>query len=327
MVNGTQAIYIEKGGKLHETEAHFESEDHIMRVIQGLCEPLGRTINEVTPIVDARLPDGSRINAVVRPIALTGPTLTIRKFPARTLTVEDLIGLGAWSEKVVEFLQQAIQARVNMVVSGGTSSGKTTVFNLLSRFFDDNERVVTVETAAELQLQHKHVIALESRPPNRDGTGEITMADLIMNASRMRPDRIIGGEVRSGEVWDMLQVMTQGFDGSMFTIHAVDVPDVLDRIEMMCIASVSLPVLQIRAKIAQGINLITHQDRLPDGTRRITRISEVVGLKNNIIETRDIMRYMPTGSDNGRTVGEFRFTGVIPTFANRLELPENFFAS
>jgi len=326
MVNGARYIYVEKRGKMIETDLKFEDEDAVVRTIHSIVDPLGRHISEKMPIVDARLPDGTRVNAVLRPIAISGPTLTLRKFSKAELTIEQLIKFGSWSPKVVDFLRACVEAQLNLIVSGGTSSGKTTIFNTISEFIPEQERVVTVETTAELQLRHKHVVVLETRPPDPDGEGEITIADLIVNSTRMRPDRIIAGEVRGGEVWDMLQVMTSGYDGSMFTIHAIDVSDALDRIELWSTAATSLPLLQIRGKIAQGISLIVHQNRLPDGTRRITEISEVVGLKNNNIETRTIMTYVPTGQEDGRTVGEFRFTGYIPTFANRLNLNEAFFA-
>lgn len=325
MVNGTANIYVEKRGKMIETDLKFESEEEILVTIQGIIKPLGRTISEKSPIVDARLSDGTLINAVIPPIALTGSTLTLRKFNKGELTIEQLIRFGSWSEKVVEFLRACVEVHLNLIVSGGTSSGKTTIFNTISEFIPDDERIVSVETRAELNLRHKHLVALETRPANPEGEGEISIGRLISNATRMRPDRIIAGEVRGGEVWDILQVMTSGYDGSMFTIHANDVSDALDRIELWSTAATSLPLLQIRGKIAQGIHVIVQQNRLPDGTRRITDISEVVGLKNSNIETRSIMTYVPTGQENGRTVGEFRFTGYIPTFAKRLTLRENFF--
>lgn len=326
MVNGTENIYIEKQGKIIETELRFDSEDDILISINSMIQPLGRHISEETPIVDGRLSDGTRINAVIRPIALTGPTLTLRKFSFPRMTVEKLIGYGSWTEKIVEFLKACIEARLNLVLSGNTSSGKTTVFNILSEFIPDDERIVTVENTAELLLRHKHMVMLETRPPNREGKGEITITDLISNATRMRPDRIISGEVQGVEAWDMLQVMTSGYDGSMFTAHAIDVADTLDRLELWCTAATNLPLLQIRGKIAQGINLIVHQHRLQDGTRKIIEISEVVGLKNNNIETRTIMQYVRTGEVDGKLTGESRFTGYIPTFGKRLNLPETFFA-
>lgn len=326
MVNGTANIYIEKRGKLIETDLSFETEDDILNTINSIIKPLGRHISENAPIVDGRLSDGTRINAVIRPVALTGPTLTLRKFSFPQMTVENLLEYGSWTEKVVEFLKACIEARLNLVLSGNTSSGKTTVFNVLSEFIPEDERIVTVETTAELMLRHKHLVILETRPPDKDGRGEINIANLIMNATRMRPDRIISGEVRGAEAWDMLQVMTSGYDGSMFTTHAIDVADTLDRIELWCTAATNLPLLQIRGKIAQGINLIVHQHRLQDGTRKIIEISEVVGLKNNNIETRTIMQYVRTGEVDGKLTGESRFTGYIPTFAKRLNLPEKFFA-
>ncbi len=326
MVNGARNIYVEKRGKIIETDLRFETEDDVLTSIKSIVEPLGRQITEESPIVDARLPDGSRIHAVIRPIAISGPTLTLRKFSFPHLTIEKLIEYGAWTEKIVEFLRACVASRMNLVVSGNTSSGKTTVFNLLSEFIPEDERIITAETTAELQLRHKHVIVLETRPPDADGRGEITISDLIVSATRMRPDRIITGEVRGGEVWDMLQVMTSGYEGSMFTVHAVDIADTIDRIELWCTATTGLPLLQIRGKIAQGIDLIVQQTRLQNGARKITEISEVVGLKNNLIETRPIMQYVYADELDGKLNGRSQFTGYVPTFAKRLNLPENFFS-
>lgn len=323
MVNGTNAIYIEKHGKLIKTDLNFESEEAVVRTIKSIVEPLGRWISEEAPIVDARLSDGSRVNAVIRPIALTGPTLTLRKTIKKPLSWDDLLRFGSVSERVIQFLRACIRAKQNMVISGGTSSGKTTIFNALSEFIPDNERIVTAEVAAELQLRHNHIVVLETRPPNPDGKGEITMSDLITNAQRMRPDRIISGEVRGSEAWDMLQAMTLGYDGSMFTIHATSPQDALERIEMMSTAASNLPLLQIRSKIATGINIITQQDRLSDGSRKVTHITEVIGMKNNLIETRDIFEYVQTGTQDGKYLGETRLLAK-PSFADRLGLPSDF---
>lgn len=323
MVNGTDAIYIEKRGELVKTDLNFESEDDVIRTINSIVEPLGRWISEEAPIVDARLPDGSRVNAVIRPVVLTGPTLTLRKTMKKPLSWDDLIRYESVTERVAKFLKACVQARLNMLVSGGTSSGKTTILNALSEFIPDNERIITAEVAAELQLRHPHVVVLETRPPSIEGKGEITMADLITNAQRMRPDRIISGEVRGGETWDMLQAMTLGYDGSMFTIHATSSQDALERIEMMSTAATNLPLLQIRSKIASGIDIIVQQNRLPEGNRKIISITEVIGMKNNVIETRNIFEYVQTGTENGRSVGETRLLAK-PAFADRLDLPNDF---
>lgn len=323
MVNGTDAIYVEKHGELTKTELNFESEDAVLRTINSIIEPLGRWISEDAPIVDARLADGSRINAVIRPIALTGPTLTLRKTWNKPLSWDDLIKYGSVSKKPLEFLKACIIAKQNMIISGGTSSGKTTIINALSEFIPDTERIITAEVTAELRLRHGHVVVLETRPPNPNGKGEITMADLITNAQRMRPNRIISGEVRGAEAWDMLQAMTLGYDGSMFTIHATTPQDALERIEMMSTSATNLPLLQIRSKIATGVNIITQQNQLHDGSRKITYITEIIGMKNNVIETRDIFEFVQTGSKDGRIVGEFRLLAK-PTFANRLDLPNDF---
>lgn len=325
MVNGMNGVYIEKNGQTIKTDVQFDNEAQIVNLIQRIVTPLGRTIDERSPIVDARLPDGSRVNAVIRPIALDGPALTLRKFSHMNLTWEQLIGFGSVNEKLVEFLRACVRARLNMVIAGGTNAGKTTIMNALSEFIPADERIVTAEVTAELFLRHGHVVAMETRPPDGDGLGEITITDLIVNAQRMRPDRIISGEVRGGEAWDMLQAMTLGYDGSMFTIHANNVRDVLERLETMSTATTSLPLLQIRAKIAQGVNLIVQQLLLQGGGRKIVTVTEVIGMKNNVIELQDIGRFEPTGKADGRIIGEFRLTGETPTFADRLELPDGFF--
>lgn len=317
MVNSTTAIYIEKHGTLIKTELKFESEEALVQTIKSIVEPLGRSISEDEPMIELRLPDNSRLNAVLRPIAITGPSLTLRKMAKKPLSWDDLIRYGSVTERVIEFLQACVRANLNIVVSGGTASGKTTIFNALSEFFPEDERIVTVEERAELQLRHNHVIALEANPP------KINLAELIINAQFMRPDRIISGEVRGSEAWDMLQVMTMGYDGSMFTLHATTPQDALERIEMMCTAATNLPLLQIRSKIATGINLITQQTRLPEGNRKITHITEVIGMKNNIIETRNIFEYVQTGVQDARSIGETRLLAK-PSFADRLGLPNDF---
>ncbi len=325
MVNGLHGVYVEKRGQMILTDIHFANERQIEDLIQRIVRPMGRAIDESHPIVDARLPDGSRINAVVRPIAVTGPTLTLRKFKSMDLSWDQLIGYGSVNEKAVEFLRASVAARTNMVVAGGTNSGKTTILNALSEFIPANERIITAEVTAELALRHNHVIVLEARPPDHEGKGEITMTDLVVNAQRMRADRIISGEVRSGEAWDMLQVMTEGFDGSMFTIHANNARDVLERLETLSTAATHLPLLQIRAKIAQGVQLISQSLHLHDGSRKLVALTEVVGLNNNVIELQDIFRYEQIGEQDGHILGELRLTGVVPSFADRLDLPADFF--
>jgi pilus assembly protein CpaF len=327
MVNGMYGVYIEKHGHIIKTDVQFEDEDQIEDLIRHIVTPMGRVIDESNPMVDARLPDGSRVNAVLRPVALTGPTLTLRKFKQMDLSWEQLIGFGSVNQKVVDFLRACVRARLNMVMAGGTNAGKTTIMNALSEFIPEDERIVTAETTAELALRHGHVIVLETCPPDRDGKGEITMADLIVNAQRMRADRIISGEVRGGEAWDMLQAMTLGYDGSMFTIHANNARDVLERLETMSTAATNLPLLQIRAKIAQAVELIIQQLRLHDGTRKIVTVTEIVDFKDGQIELRDIFRYETSGEKDGHIIGKALLTGEIPTFADRLDLPDGFFDS
>ena len=326
MVNGTEAVYVEKAGKLIKTDVRFETEDEVLNVIQAIVGAIGREINERTPIVDARLPDGSRVNAVIRPVALVGPTLTLRKMAyGRHLTWENVLEYGSLDERVFAFLQACVRAKRNIVVSGGTASGKTTILNLLSELIPDDERIVTAEVMAELMLRHPHVVGMETRPADGDGKGEVTITELIVNAQRMRPNRIISGEVQGGEAWDMLKVMTMGYDGSMFTIHATNTQDAIERLEMMCTQASNLPLLQIRATIAQGIDIITQQNLLDPAGRRIVTIAEVLGLRNNVIETQDIFRFVPTGVADGKVVGEFRLTGYVPTFADQLRLGEGYF--
>ena len=327
MVNGTEGVFIIKRGQLVRTDAQFDNEAQILHLIEQIMAALNREIDARTPMVDARLPDGSRINAVLPPVAVNGPLLTLRKTWRQNLTWEQLVHFGSVSQRQVDFLRACVQARVNMVVAGGTASGKTTVINAISEFIPEDQRVVTAEARTELNLRHPHVVALETRPPDFDGKGAITMTDLIENAQLMCADRIITGEVRGGEAWEMLQVMTLGHEGSMFTIHADDVQDALERIELMSTAATSLPLHQIRAKIAQGIHLITQQVQLYDGSRKLVAITEVLGVKDNLIETRDVVVFEQTGEVEGRIQGDFRFTGYRPTFADRLGLPVDFFTA
>lgn len=321
MVNGPRQVYVERNGKLELTDITFQDDDHVMRVIDRIVSPLGRRIDESSPMVDARLPDGSRINAVIPPISLVGPTLTIRKFARDPLTAEDLVRFGTMSEEMVTFLKACVEARLNIVVSGGTGSGKTTTLNVLSSFIPPDERIVTIENAAELQLRQDHVVTLESRPPNIEGRGEITIRDLVVNALRMRPDRIVVGECRSGEALDMLQAMNTGHDGSMTTVHSNSPRDTLARLETMCLmAGVELPVRAIREQIAAAVDLIIHQARLKDGSRKIVAVTEVQGMEGDVIVMQDIFVFEQTGMENNKIVGRIKPTGIRPKFVEKFEV-------
>lgn len=320
MVNGPKNVYIERKGRLHRVPVTFESNDHVMRVIDRIVAPLGRRIDESSPYVDARLPDGSRVNAVIPPISLVGPTLTIRKFSKNPITVEQLIQFGSITNEVVQFLKACVEARLNVLISGGTGSGKTTLLNVMSGFIPDDERIITIENAAELQLRQEHVVTLESRPPNIEGRGEITIRDLVINSLRMRPERIIVGECRGGETLDMLQAMNTGHDGSMTTAHANTPRDALSRVETMCLmAGMDLPVRAIREQVASAVDLIAQQERMRDGTRKVTFISEVSGMEGDIITMTDIFTFEQTGVDAGKVVGRLRPTGLRPKFMDKIE--------
>src|SRR6187549_545781 len=327
MVNGPKNVYIERKGRLHRVPITFENNDHVMRIIDRIVAPLGRRIDESSPYVDARLPDGSRVNAVIPPISLVGPTLTIRKFSKNPITVEQLIQFGSISPEAVQFLKACVEARLNILISGGTGSGKTTFLNVLSSFIPGDERILTIENAAELQLRQEHVITLEARPANIEGQGEITIRDLLRNAMHMRPDRIIVGECRSGEALDMLQAMTTGQDGSLSTGHANTPRDMLRRLEtMVLMTGYELPLRAIREQIASAVDLIVHTARLKDGSRRITNITEVYGIEEDEILTQDIFAFEQTGFEDGKIQGDLRPTGVRPTFMdqfviNGVELP------
>jgi pilus assembly protein CpaF len=333
MVNGPKQVYVERQGKLELTDITFQDDDHVMRVIDRIVSPLGRRIDESSPTVDARLPDGSRVNAVIPPIALNGPCLTIRKFSKDPLTVEDLIRFGTFTAEMATFLKACVEARLNIVVSGGTGSGKTTMLNVLSSFIPADERIITIENAAELQLRQEHVVRLESRPPNIEGKGEITIRDLVINALRMRPERIVVGECRGGEALDMLQAMNTGHDGSMTTAHANSPRDCLSRLETMCLmAGMDLPVRAIREQIASAIDLIVQQERLKDGSRKIVNITEVQGMEGDVIVMQDIFTFQQTGIENGKIVGRMKPTGIRPKFIHRFEvaniyLPPNIFGA
>src|SRR5574338_1558441 len=278
MVNGAKNIYIERKGKIHRVPVTFENNDHVLRIIDRIVAPLGRRIDEASPYVDARLPDGSRVNAVIPPISLVGPVLTIRKFSRNPITIEQLIQFGSITQEALQFLKACVESRLNVIISGGTGSGKTTTLNILSGFIPNDERIVTIENAAELQLRQEHVVTLESRPPNIEGRGAITIQDLVVNSLRMRPDRIIVGECRSGEALDMLQAMNTGHDGSLTTLHANSPRDTISRLEVMCLmAGMDLPVRAIREQIASAVDVVAHQERLRDGSRKVVKVTEVQG--------------------------------------------------
>ncbi|MHB8776545.1 MAG: CpaF family protein [Anaerolineales bacterium] len=320
MVNGPKNVYIERKGKLHRVPVTFESNEHVMRIIDRIVAPLGRRIDESSPYVDARLQDGSRVNAVIPPISLVGPVLTIRKFSKNPISVEQMVQFGSITNEAVQFLKACVEARLNIIISGGTGSGKTTLLNVLSGFIPSDERILTIENAAELQLRQEHVVTLESRPPNIEGRGEITIRDLVINALRMRPERIIVGECRGGETLDMLQAMNTGHDGSMTTAHANAPRDALSRIETMCLmAGMDLPIKAIREQMASAVDLICQQERMRDGTRKITTITEVSGMEGDVITMTDIFVYEQTGMENGRIMGHLRPTGLRPKFMDKIE--------
>ncbi len=320
MVNGPKNIYIERKGKIHRVPITFESNDHVMRIIDRIVAPLGRRIDESSPYVDARLQDGSRVNAVIPPISLVGPVLTIRKFSKNPISVEQLIQFGSVSQESVQFLKACVEARLNVLISGGTGSGKTTLLNVMSSFIPSDERILTIENAAELQLRQEHVVTLESRPPNIEGRGEITIRDLVINALRMRPERIIVGECRGGETLDMLQAMNTGHDGSMTTAHANSPRDAISRVETMCLmAGMDLPVRAIREQISSAVDLIVQQERMRDGTRKVTSVTEVSGMEGDVITMTDIFVFEQSGVENGQVVGRLRPTGLRPKFMDKIE--------
>ncbi|MFQ5612499.1 MAG: CpaF family protein [Anaerolineae bacterium] len=331
MVNGPRKIFVEKKGKISKVSEVFENDDHLMRVIDRIVSPLGRRIDESSPYVDARLPDGSRVNAIIPPLALNGPTLTIRKFSKIPLTINDLLNFGSITPEAIEFLKACVIARLNIIVSGGTGSGKTTLLNILSGFIPSDERIITVENAAELQLRQEHVVTLESRPPNIEGKGEVTIRDLVINCLRMRPDRIVVGECRGGEALDMLVAMNTGHDGSLTTAHANSPRDTISRLETMCLmAGMELPVRAIREQIASAIDLIVQQQRMRDGSRKITNITEVQGMEGDVVVMSDIFAFEQQGYEGGKVIGRLKPTGIRPKFIDRIEdanihLPPNIF--
>jgi pilus assembly protein CpaF len=320
MVNGPNAVYIERKGRIEATDIKFEDDDHVARIIDRIVSPLGRRIDESQPYVDARLPDGSRVNAVIPPLSLIGPILTVRKFARIPITSQTLIELGTITPEALEFLKACVQAKLNIMISGGTGSGKTTTLNVLSAFIPNDERIITLEPAAELQLQQEHVLTLESRPPNVEGKGEITMRALVINSLRMRPDRIIVGECRGPEALDMLQAMNTGHDGSMTTAHSNSPRDTLARLEtMVLMAGMDLPLRAIREQIASALNLIVHQERMRDGTRKITKITEVQGMEGDVIVMQDVFLFEQEGIEANKVIGRLRPTGIRPKFMEIVE--------
>ena len=334
MINGPHQIFIEQKGKLQLSDVRFYNNEHLMNIIERILTPLGRRVDESSPLVDARLADGSRVNIIIPPLSLIGPAVTIRKFSKKALSIDDLVGFGTLSEDMATFLDACVRARLNILVSGGTGSGKTTTLNVLSSFIPQTDRIVTIEDAAELKLQQTHVVTLESRPANLEGHGAITIRDLVRNALRMRPDRIIVGEVRSGEALDMLQAMNTGHDGSLTTAHANTPRDVLSRLEtMVLMAGMELPVRAVRTQVSSAIDLILQQSRIRDGSRKITYITEVQGMEGDTIILQDLFRYVQDYIDeSGKSVGHFESMGLLPQFMdkfqmNGIDLPPGFFTS
>ncbi|HEV2707926.1 MAG TPA: CpaF family protein [Pyrinomonadaceae bacterium] len=332
LVNSPKNIYVERHGKLERTQVEFKDDEHLMRVIERIVSSVGRRIDEASPMVDARLKDGSRVNAIIPPLSLDGPVLSIRRFGAEPLRIDSLIEKGALTREIAEMFEMCVYARLNILISGGTGAGKTTLLNALSAYIPETQRIVTIEDSAELQLQQPHVVRLETRPPNIEGRGEVTQRDLVKNALRMRPDRIVIGEVRGGEAIDMLQAMNTGHDGSLTTIHANTPRDALSRLETMIqMTGMKLSERGMRQQIASAINLVIQGARLSDGTRRITSISEITGMEGDTITMQEIFLYERKGVDKeGNVIGRFRPTGVRPRFAERLkaygmQLPRIFF--
>jgi pilus assembly protein CpaF len=332
LVNGAREVYVERKGKLERTSVIFRDDAHLMQVIERIVSAVGRRVDESAPMVDARLPDGSRVNAIIPPLALDGPVLSIRRFAAEPYRMPDLIELGTLTPMLAEILHAAVKARLNILISGGTGAGKTTFLNVLSNAIPDTERIITIEDSAELQLQQQHVVRLETRPPNVEGSGTVTQRDLVRNALRMRPDRIIVGEVRGPEVLDMLQAMNTGHDGSLSTIHANSARDALSRVETMVLMSgVSLPMRAMRDYISSALDLVVHVARFSDGTRKVSRVTEIVGMEEDVVTTQDIFVFEQHGIDkDGRVVGAHRATGIRPKFTERLlaagiELPADVF--
>jgi pilus assembly protein CpaF len=333
MCNGPHAVYIERAGLIEKTDVIFENDAHLMRIIDRIVSPLGRRVDESSPMVDARLPNGYRVNATIPPLTLGGPALTIRKFSRTPYTVQDMIANGTLTTQLAGFLKASVEARVNMIISGGTGAGKTTLLNVVSAFIPARERLIVIEDTAELQLKQDHMIRMEYRPPNVEGKGEVTIRRLVINALRMRPDRIIVGETRSGEALDMLQAMNTGHDGSLSTVHSNSPRDTLRRIEtMVLMAGLELPLQAIREQVSSALDLIVHMDRLRDGTRRVVKVSEVQGMEGSSVVMQDLFVFEQTGIQNGRVMGTLKPTGLRPKFAdkfavNGIELPPDIFAA
>lgn len=334
MINGPKNVFIEKQGRIQKSAVTFRDNQHLMQILDRIVSKVGRRIDETSPMCDARLPDGSRVNAIIPPLALDGPSLTIRRFGSNPLTLEDLLRFGAFTPEMVMLLEGAMKARLNVIVSGGTGSGKTTLLNTLSSFIPADQRVITIEDAAELQLQQPHVLRLETRPPNIEGKGRVTATDLVKNALRMRPDRIIIGECRGPEALDMLQAMNTGHEGSLTTIHANTPRDAVSRLEtMISMGGIELPIRALRHQFASAVNLIIQANRLQGGPRKVTHVTEVVGMEGDTVIMQDIFLFIKDGVDeNGRAFGHFEATGVRPSFMSRLEsagirLPGNLFAA
>ncbi|MBI3167322.1 MAG: CpaF family protein [Chloroflexi bacterium] len=320
MVNGPKKIFIEKKGQLTKSEITFDDDDHVVRIIDRIIMPLGRRVDFDTPTVDARLPDGSRVNAVVRPVSIDGPSITIRKFRKDKLKVEDLINFGSITKQMADFLEACVKARFNIVISGGTGSGKTTLLNVVSGFIPESERIITIEDAAELQLQQDHVMRMETKPANVDGMHAVTIRELVKNSLRMRPDRIVVGEVRGGEALDMLQAMNTGHDGSLTTVHSNSPRDAISRLEtLVLMAGMDLPLKVVRTQISSAIDLIVQQTRLRDGKRKVTAITEVAGMEGDVVVLSDIFKFNQTSvTQDGQVLGELQPTGIRPNFTPRL---------
>lgn len=321
MVNGTDRVFVERNGRLELAKVTFEDDSEIFRLIDRIVTPLGRRIDPDNPTVDARLPDGSRVNAVIPPVAIDGPSITIRKFAKERFRIDDLISFGTLTQNMADFLEACVAAKLNIVVSGGTGSGKTTLLNILSEFIPEGERLVTIEDAAELQLHHINIVRLETKAPNVDGEGEVPIRHLVRNALRMRPDRIIVGEVRGGEALDMLQAMNTGHDGSLTTVHANSPRDAISRLETLCLVSgVELPLKVVREQIASAVDLIVQQTRVRDGSRKVTAISEVHGMEGDVVVMTDLFKFEESAiSEDGRVIGEMKPTGIRPMFGQRLK--------
>ena len=331
MIDGAARVYVERKGKFEDVPSPFRDDDHVLEVIEAIAEAYGRVANESAPLLDLRLFDGSRVNVVLPPISLGGPIVTIRKFPDTQPTVEDLLGWGSWTEPMVQFLQACVQSRMNIVVAGGTGSGKTTILHLLANMIPNGERIILIQRADEIKIKKDRVIRLESRPPNIEGKGEVSIQDLVVNATRMRPDRIIISELQGGEALDMLQAMSSGHDGSMTSLHASGVRDALARLEAMTsMAEVPIPLLAIRQTIAAAVEIIVYQERLQDGSRKLLKIAEVVGMQGDAIVLNDIFEFRQTGVKDGKISGHSTATGQIPRCLERIraagiELPLDMF--